>query len=712
VFKEETRNSLRNLIESLKRYNRYDLRNENNKSILKDVYVDPLPDNGVLKSALNDNTCFFTGRRGTGKSTVFLMAQEMIRESTNKLAIYVDVKSVYGQTELSKIELKKYSDALGDEAIDSLKSYLIHKSFISQFLSETIKEISDYLKLGIRERWFTDRTQRVNEAVKGLNDWYKQVLSSDSYRDIPLFMESKIAEKGLTKQQDEKSNSVEISGDGSFSLNKFASKLGFGVKSKGTKSRLEESSHELQKEFKDILTLYFDIKSLLGSIANLLKNAGFERTYIFLDDFSEVEEEAAKMIVDVLVAPLNNWSNDFYKLKIAAYPERIYYGEIDKQKIDEIPLDFYDMYASKKLTDLEHKAIDFTRRILEQRTQVYLDGDFSQFVEASLWPIFYEELFKATMNNPRRMGYILLYCYNSQIVHGHKITTTALREATIKHYNTKDEAIFRDNIKIQQAFGERLMVQSQKELLQAIINKSKELSKDLPENGSQLFKRLEKIYTSHFFVLRDFEFLLGTLEHNFLISKYHELKDRDGREITIYSLNYGLCQKEGILFGRPEKTEEGKYFTERAFNYLPTIQSFLRKFIIVKCSNCNETHPTEQLPALKLYDMMCPKCRTGKCELSLGYQSLVEEIERLYGDIQLPEIEFEILKVINDGNGGFWYSSLIAAEIDRSYQFVTTHAERLIKLELLDKSKKMIDNQERTVYFLTKKAKIRYFDED
>jgi len=238
--------------------------------------------------------------------------------------------------------------------------------------------MSKYLRLGLVERLFTDREAEIQNALDQLTAWGEHVLNTDSYRDIPLFIEAKIAEKGLLKRQASTSEAVEIKGESCFSLSQVASKLGFNIKSKASNNITEESSHELHKEFKDILTLYFDVKSLLGPIADLLKNAGFKKTYIFLDDFSEVEEETTlKTMVDVLIAPLNNWSNDFFKYKIAAYPGRVYYGIIDKSKIDEISLDFYDIYASKKLPDLEQKAIDYTQRMLDKRSQVFLSIDWT-----------------------------------------------------------------------------------------------------------------------------------------------------------------------------------------------------------------------------------------------------------------------------------------------------------------------------------------------
>jgi len=74
MFSQTSFIQVRKLIESLKRYNRYDLKDEDDNSLIEQVYVDQLPDEGVLQLALNDNTCFFIGRKGTGKSTVFLVA--------------------------------------------------------------------------------------------------------------------------------------------------------------------------------------------------------------------------------------------------------------------------------------------------------------------------------------------------------------------------------------------------------------------------------------------------------------------------------------------------------------------------------------------------------------------------------------------------------------------------------------------------------------
>jgi hypothetical protein len=47
------------------------------------------------------------------------------------------------------------------------------------------------------------------------------------------------------------------------------------------------------------------------------------------------------LFVDVVLSPLNNPSNEAIKLKVAAYPGRVYYGKIDPGKADTISRFFY-----------------------------------------------------------------------------------------------------------------------------------------------------------------------------------------------------------------------------------------------------------------------------------------------------------------------------------------------------------------------------------
>lgn len=80
MYTSEEKRKFIEVAESLKKYRRADLIDENGKSILDKLYVDLLPDNIILNKCLLDNTTFLIGRRGTGKSTIFLKLENEYRK--------------------------------------------------------------------------------------------------------------------------------------------------------------------------------------------------------------------------------------------------------------------------------------------------------------------------------------------------------------------------------------------------------------------------------------------------------------------------------------------------------------------------------------------------------------------------------------------------------------------------------------------------------
>lgn len=68
--------------QSLKLYRRAELQNDSDgASLIETLYVDPLPHDHVLQTMLKPNTTFLTGRKGTGKSTIFQRVQHELREN-------------------------------------------------------------------------------------------------------------------------------------------------------------------------------------------------------------------------------------------------------------------------------------------------------------------------------------------------------------------------------------------------------------------------------------------------------------------------------------------------------------------------------------------------------------------------------------------------------------------------------------------------------
>ena len=81
------RDSIEEAFKSLIKSGRPDIRNEDNKDMIPQLYVDLFENNYILRQALDENHVIFKGRKGTGKSTVFLQAENILRQNKSKLSV-------------------------------------------------------------------------------------------------------------------------------------------------------------------------------------------------------------------------------------------------------------------------------------------------------------------------------------------------------------------------------------------------------------------------------------------------------------------------------------------------------------------------------------------------------------------------------------------------------------------------------------------------
>lgn len=95
------------MVNSLKLVQRAELWDEQNENIVEKLYVDHLPNDGLLREIIQDDTVFLVGKK-TGESTIFTRAQEYSRISKSEISAYVDVKTMYGKSQVK--ELNEDSD--------------------------------------------------------------------------------------------------------------------------------------------------------------------------------------------------------------------------------------------------------------------------------------------------------------------------------------------------------------------------------------------------------------------------------------------------------------------------------------------------------------------------------------------------------------------------------------------------------------------------
>jgi hypothetical protein len=654
---------------SLKLYRRADLRDDvTDKSLIRQLYVDPLQNDAVLETTLRESTTFLIGRKGTGKSTVFQRAQHELRARSNVISAYVDIKTVYESADVDPAlpaQLEQVGIALGE---GNLQKILIYRSFIRTIFNEIRSELKSQLgsnifdnvlrRLGLQK---SDITGELTELLEG--SFETQIT------DVTAFKQASYK----TGQEQSSMNKSEAQGGGEGTLSLESAKISLSGKLTGEISSATKWTRS--EEYSAVLIRTFNPTKIIEDLRGVLNSVGIKRLYVFIDDFSELPEEPMRVFVDTVLAPLNNWSDELIKFKIAAYPGRIYLGKIDPTKIDEIYLDLYKLYGDRDVTTMEDKATDFTRRLIDSRFHHYVGKSFSYFCDGDSDVVF-RQLFYASMANPRILGHILTNLRDSVTAYDHPIGARAVQHASAKYYEEKIEPFFGIQKFAHESFSERASIFSLKALLEEIVDRARELR---DYKGSKVTRDvLGRTPSSHFHIAKSLDASLRTLELNFFLTLYYEMKDRDGKNVSVYALNHGLCNKYTLSFGRPSGQREHRlYFVERIFDYTAIVRRFLESNQEIKCDNCDTIFGLDKLESLVMYEMLCPACRKGRCEvinLSKKYESVIKSVDP---GLMLPATELGILETLFT-EGRQMVASEIAGELDCSYQLVGKRGRNLV----------------------------------
>lgn len=694
AFTQRQRKQFADAAQSLKLYRRAELSaEESDKPLIEELYVDPLPSDGIFNAMMRPNTTFLIGRKGTGKSTIFQRSQHEIRKQSHSVSAYLDIKTIYESSEVDPALLQKVEASQGALPAEGIRRIFLYEEFVKTVLVEIRTELKKQIEKSFLSRLKERLLSSSDEVFEALDDLIESSRAS-LFNDVT----------GIKIVGKKEGNKSEASSNAKVSATISTDAVGMPkIAADGSVAAASASSTHNENDFSQILLRSFNIKTIINELAEILKGFGIKRLYVFIDDFSELPEDAMSIFVDSILAPLNNWSQELIKFKIAAYPGRIYYGQIDKTKIDEAFLDPFKLYGSNDVSNMEEKAIDFTSRLIDTRLDHFCKARLSDFVEASPDEVA-KLLFFATMGNPRNLGHILSNLYESHIVYGKFIGARAVRDAARKYYEEKIEPFFGIQKFRHERFDERLSIYSLKELLELLVSRARELRR---YRESSLMQKIPgRPPTSHFHVVSELESVLSTLELNFFLTKYFEMKDRDGRKVSVFALNFGLCEKHSIEFGRPVGLREFRlYFVERIFDSSHIIRSYLHANQEIKCADCEAIFGLDKLESLTLYRMRCPECGTGTCKvtnLSKKYEAILRDVNP---ELLLPTTELGILETLY-GERRDLMAAEIAEDLDCSYQLVGKRGKIMEQKGLVDR----LMEQKRRKFRLTELAMKEYFD--
>lgn len=678
--------------ESLKLNQKAELLDEKGINLIGDFYTDLFPNNAVNDKVNFPNTTILIGRKGTGKSTIFQKSISDQMEGSMVLPIYLDIKTIYDRA----TPVLNYDNHLYISK-DELTKYLLYKNFIKEVVLEVKKRIQNHLTFSFVEKIFGLDFEKIQSIQIELNKIENELNEAFKKIDIGLF--TNIGKELEFKATNEAELNVELS-----------SHIKVEAKTKnGREQRVKD-------EFNAVFLNFLDVKSLL--INNFLKIkeiVGLRHMYLYLDDFSEIDLEAQNIFIDWFIAPLNNLSENFIKFKVATYRGRLYLGKIDRSKIDFIHLDFFEAYnIYKSISRMEELALEYTKRLIQNRSLLYFKkSNFYDYFDFKSEEI-HEMLFDVSMNIPRKLGYILSYCYESHLIHNVKITKAAIANAAQRYYEEVTESYFEANPFITRPFEDKINIANQTQLLRKIIEKQKFNKQNISKSRAKIFNVPDQP-TSHFVVNDDFSGLLRNLELNGYLSTYNKIKDKSNISSTLFALDYGLCRKYNLNYGRPKDAEHRKYYSDSRFSLNHLIREHFNSTQVLKCSYGHEFN-FELLKQFEIYDMNCPTCakeqRFCKCVITVSNKELIDKIK----DIERTAIllvdheEFRILYVLSQFSPVSLPIKKLAELTDYSYQFISKRIPKLMENGFIemDEEKSLVVNKEH--FLVTAKAKEKVID--
>lgn len=702
-------NKFARIAESLRQYRRAELKDfqtDVGGNAIDALYVDPLPNNAILNSVLSSNTTFLLGRKGTGKSTVFARAQNELRSRKDLISIYIDVKSLYEiiNSSDSSYAIKQI------EGIDNgiCRAHLLRKAFLGAVLAQILQEIdkvSEEMSLWDK---FTGRKTSYTELRSNIDTLRNKIKTLElEQQELPVLQQ--ITKSWKTRKQRE---NIEENKEGVVAKVK-ASSLGASAEASAHASAsdfdksLDDS--EIYTEYSDIILRSFPFAEIIDKIQTLLEECGLIRLVTFFDDYSELNYVDQRLFVDVILSPLNNATNEAVKLKVAGYPGRVYYGKVDPGKVDTISLDFSKLYESAEVQTMESSAIEYATRLLTARFNSFGENIISYFDSSNTIEEHMRVLFETTFNVPRLMGALLHTCYLDKIAHNKTITLSSIRLAAQKHYeNTIVEYFDRLNRYALEPFENKLDRHNQDELMKTIVKEARRVRKGIADKsiGGVFFKNLKNPPVSHFIVTPALASIFQSLEANFLLSRYKETRDKNGKQVIVYALFYGLTESERITWGYPPGRDYRNYFVQRCFDYSSAIHEFLSNKQTIRCNHCGTCYPLERKESFVLFKWKCPECHEGVCEIRGLADDFQREFESIAEEAILEPVEIEILSTLKDERDEM-RAGEISSLIDVTYQLVGKRTSKLNDLGFVKKSRSETDNKMRSK--ITERARTTFF---
>lgn len=556
---------------------------------LEKYYIDIFNNTSLL---LQKQDNYISGRRGTGKTTLLLRGYyECLKTISPKLK---DKNHEFGDAKVLPIYIDLTSC---NEIFDSEnRMELIEIHFIRQII-ESLKE---QLEVMFDEKYLLI-FKKENPALDDLD-----------------FIE-KVLVEGMKISTSKTTEVTNISRDAS------EANVNVGLKSTSVElgARLNNLSEtERQEKIQEFRGL--NIQDFIRKIGHIRRKAGLDSIYVFLDEFSDLNENSQNKFSSLIKNLLGSKINMFFKIGVIT--DRYSFGDkiILGRDLYPIPLDLnehvehYDgvVGALKKLEEYIGMLID--KRLAAFCPDTNYNNIFSVKKE-----VLCQRLARASLGITRTIGWILQTAWTQCQLQDGSVTKIGLQDLGfgMKSARKMHMKQFQGSIK------GRLISGYYMDMWNKIIEKAlKEKSKSPDRPASHIL--LDPIRKDYMNVFCE-NFLLHLLEEG--------RSSKAGGNYNLYAIDYDICVENNIKYA-----EEKDEFTAIRFIYDSVLNEFDPYFVkdkikSFKCPKCDRIYDENEVATVKV-----KRCHDDDEKLVV---IIHKETPRTEGNY--VEVEIKILGLIN-----------------------------------------------------------------
>lgn len=676
MLTNEDNENFRTIVDSLKKSRKEPIIDERTGDIVNHLlYVDPFLDEHLLKEARRPRTAFIEGRRGTGKSTLLQKLQAELRRERRAVALYVDAKRVVIDAGLQNQALNETADG------QFARKIALFSAFMPLFVRELKKEL-------------LRKNQKGGQAAKAIHAQLEALVDINHYineLDITSGNTAITTTRTQSTQDHHRGGGIAV-GLHSARLSGSASAHSGSLDERAT---LNEGRNVMRT---------FRFGQFIDDLRDILSRYNINNVYVFVDDFSELDDASASAFMSEIIHPLEVATDELFTFKIAVYPGRYQIEPLERTRVEFIPLDPYQMYSRRTGPGMEASAIDYLGRLLGRRFEYFSKSTpMERFFAAPIDEVC-KLLFQISFCNPRILGWVLAFAAEEKFDANRPISLADIKGGAKKYFGRIVEPKVSDRRVFSAAEGDRDQIYVATAVLEAVVSEAKRL-RDYKE--SAFFGAIEGPNpTSHFYCDPKVETLLLFLLDHQLLNFYREASDKDGKTVFIFALDYGLCETKGILFGKPGTGTDKDYWVQRVFGYGEKIKEVCSKLEIYRCKKCRKTQSVLNEDTLRMFGFACPACRDG---------TVVRELVAVPEEIAIPASmvpklssdEFNILTVLR-GASEKLTAREIGPAIDITSYYVGKLAKRLVEAGYVNRTRPFAGAAFK--YELTPAGRDRFFE--